>query len=252
MLFGMCADLLNAPLVAAAGFDYIEGSMTAVGQAGEDEFAKMEAAVRLAGIRVEGMNLMLPGTFRLTGPNADFSPAIEFLKTAFARAGRLGTKAVSFGASGARNLPEGWPVEKGLEQLAEFLSMAAPIANDNGVAIGVEALNPGEANILTSQAESASLARRVNLPNVGILADWYHMSLSGEGVRNIPAAGSLIVHCHIANPNGRRFPLPGDGADYTEFFAALKAAGYDARMSVEAAGTVEEYAQALSRLKEYA
>lgn len=250
MRFGMCADLMNAEAVAAAGFDYIEGNMSAVAEASEEDFARMEAAVGKTGLCVETMNVMLPGRFRLTGPDANPAPAAEFLQKAFARAGRLGVKAVSFGSSGARNLPEGWPAEKGLEQLAEFLRMAAPVAAENGVGIGVEALNTGESNIVTSLAEASSLARRVNLPNVGVLADWYHLYLNGERAAGIAGAGKLILHCHIANPEGRRFPLLGDGADYSAFFSELKKAGYDGRMSIEGNGVPEEYLLALKRLKE--
>ena len=46
---------------------------------------------------------------------------------------------------------------------------------------------------------------------------------------------------HIASGNGRRYPLPGDGESYGALFAALRAAGYNARMSIE--GKTENIAQ---------
>jgi sugar phosphate isomerase/epimerase len=62
-------------------------------------------------------------------------------------------------------------------------------------------------------------------------------------------AGGALLHCHIASPGARRYPLPGDGADYSAFFGALRSIGYAGRVSVEGSGTPEEYAATLQRLK---
>ena len=46
-------------------------------------------------------------------------------------------------------------------------------------------------------------------------------------------AGKDIAHLHIANSNGRYIYGPSEDA-YDAFFDALKKAGYQARVSVEA------------------
>lgn len=250
MRFGMCADLLNAPLVAEAGYDYVEGTMTQVAGASDGEFEKLAAAVARSGIRAEALCGMLPGSFRLTGPDADLAPVREYLERGFMRAERLGVKVQGFGSSGARNFPEGWPKGKALSQVDQFLRMAAQIAAKHGVYVAVEGLNGGECNIINTVSESGVLARLAGQFNVGVLADWYHMALEEEGKKGVYEERRLLLHCHIANPEGRLFPLPGDGADYSVFSSVLKTIGYRKRLSIEGTGEASEYAPALQRLRE--
>jgi sugar phosphate isomerase/epimerase len=252
MRFGICTDLLNAPAAAAAGFNYIEGAMTQVALAPGEEFEAIADAVARSGIKAEALNVMLPGSFRLTGPEVDLAPVREYLERGFARAERLGAAVQVFGSAGARNYPEGWLKDKAMGQLADFLSMAAPMAAKHGILIAVEPVNPGECNIINTVPEALALARLACMPNVGVLADWYHMAVQGECAQGMLAAGSALLHCHIANPCGRRFPLPGDGADFSAFFGALKEIGYPGRVSIEGSGEQYEYALSLKRLRECA
>jgi D-psicose/D-tagatose/L-ribulose 3-epimerase len=84
---------------------------------------------------------------------------------------------------------------------------------------------------------------------VGVLADWYHMAVQNEGIDGMVDAGNRLLHCHIANPAGRRFPMPGDGADFSPMFTALKKIGYDGCVSVEGNGDETEFSAACLRLK---
>jgi D-psicose/D-tagatose/L-ribulose 3-epimerase len=250
MRIGICTDLMNAPLAAQAGFDYAEGAMTQVAPASDGEFEKLLAAVERSGLKAEALNVMLPGTFRLTGPDADLKPVKEYLKKGFERAEKLGAKVQVFGSSGARNYPEGWPKGRALEQLAEFVRMAAPMAAAHGIRFAVEPLNPGECNIVNTVPEALVLMRLAGGFNVGVLADWYHMAVQDEGVEGVLEAGKNLLHCHIANPAGRRYPLAGDGADFSAFADALKRIGYEGRISVEGNGAPEEFAATLARMRE--
>lgn len=249
MKFGICADLLNAPQAAAAGFGYIEGAMTSVALAGDEAFGRMREALESSGIRAGALNVMLPGSFRLTGPDADLAPVLDYLEKGFERAALLGTRVQVFGSGTARNVPDGFPMPRAMEQLAEFLRLAAPIAAKHGIRIAVEPLNPGECNIVNTVEDALSLVRLAAVPEAGVLADWYHMAAQGEGTSGMLAARDRLLHCHIANPAGRRFPMPGDGADFAGFFSALKQIGYGAGISVEGSGSIEEYPQTLARLK---
>lgn len=252
MKTGMCTELMNAPLVAGAGFDYIESATSALALASEEDFRNMAEAVSRSGIAAEAFNVMLPGKFRLTGPDADLASVKEYLELGFRRMAELGAVIQVFGSGGARNVPDGWPMERAMEQLVKFLDMAAPIAIKHGISIAVEPLNPGECNIINTVEDARALAEMAGIPNVGVLADWYHMAKQQESPMGMLAAGNSLLHCHVANPVGRRFPLPADGADYSAFFGALRQTGYSGRVSVEAGGTMDEYPACLRRMRELA
>lgn len=249
MRFGMCADFSAAALVAEAGFDYLESGLAALGNLDQETFERARQLVAESGLRVEAFNSMLAPSQRLTGPEADHGAALSALAVAFPRAAALGARVVVFGSGGARQVPQGWPMEQALGQLADFLRLAGPLAASHGIALAVEPLRPAECNIIHTVAEGLALARTVAQSNVGVLADWYHMTDQAEGVAGMLEAVGMLLHCHIAAPGSRHYPMPGDGADYSAFFGALRHIGYAGRVSIEGGGSPEEYADALARLK---
>ena len=87
-----------------------------------------------------------------------------------------------------------------------------------------------------------------------MMVDYYHFAVENEDFSAVGKAGAFIRHAHAANPNGRVFPAPGDGADYRGFIHALRSAGYDGNLSVEAscADFERDAAAALTALKEAA
>ena len=155
------------------------------------------------------------------------------------------------GVCGSRNVPEGWPIEKANTQLVQFLKLAARYTEKHGIKIAIEPLNNKECNIINTVNEAIDLTDMVNLPNVGVLADWYYMCSDNEGVQGILAAKEKLLHCHIVKPDGRTYPLPGDGEDYSVFFNSLIKIGYSGRISVEANGDETDLEKCYLKLKEY-
>ncbi|MGI5898509.1 MAG: sugar phosphate isomerase/epimerase family protein [Christensenellales bacterium] len=233
MKFGICCGIESAALVKEMGYDYFECTFSGIGNMTDEEFEDFKNKVFELDFYPEAMNVMLPGKFRLTGDEADLAPVVPFLEKAFARAAQLKTAVVVFGSGGARNVPEGFDKAKAWDQLVEYLNIAGDIAAKNGVNIAIEPLRFGESNIVNLVAEGAYLAARVNKPSVRCLADYYHVAMNEESCEGIPAFGHRLEHCHIARKEGRAYPLPTDDQDYMPFFSALKAAGYDKRLSVE-------------------
>ena len=239
MKIGVCLSLreVAAGLPAAAksfGFDYIELPLSAAAALDEGDFAELLAAVERSGLPCEACNIMFPGTLRLTGPAVDFDQVHAYLELALGRAGRMGVKSAVFGSAGARNVPEGFPKEQAWLQLVEMLRAADPLAAQNGLALAIEPLNHTESNILNSGAEGFALARLVERPNIGLLLDYYHIWMDGEHPGIAVTARNVLRHAHFADPEARCYPVEMK-AHFRDFFDALKAAGYDSRVSIEAA-----------------
>lgn len=235
--------------VAVPHSDYVELPFGAVAAMDEPDFQALLAEAQRLHACIPAMNLFLPGTFRLTGPEADLQAPLGLVETGMRRAQQLGTRRVIFGSAGARGVPEGFCHEEAKRQLAAFLRLAGPIAQRYGVLLCIEPLGRGECNIINTVGEGYDLFADAAAPGTAVLADYYHMSCNHEDMSGIIRAGSHLHHCHIAYPEGRRYPLPEQGHDFTPFFEALRTIGYDECVSIE--GNTEDMAGDLPRSIEY-
>lgn len=236
--FSTYNPLADIDRLASWGFDYSEPAVTQTMELSDAEFAAALARARAAKTRVEAMNWFLPASLKVTGPAVDRDKVREYLSKSLARAESLGVKVVVFGSGGARSVPEGFPRDQAWRQLQDFLRDCGDliVRRGYGMVIGIEPLRRAETNIVNSIGEAWQLARETNHPKVRIIADFYHLAVENEDPAIILKAGSYIVHCHIANPNGGRV-FPKDEAEdsrYADFFRMLKGIGYDGRLSLEA------------------
>ncbi|PYR62523.1 MAG: hypothetical protein DMF91_06370 [Acidobacteria bacterium] len=103
-----------------------------------------------------------------------------------------------------------------------------------GITIAIEPLRREETNIINSAAEGLELVRAIDDPNFQLMVDFYHLASEKEDPEIVVRARAHIRHLHMANPQGRVFPLQWDEYDYAPFFANLRKIGYDKRISVEA------------------
>jgi len=247
MQFGMCIGLQTADSVQLshleevkkAGADYVELPLASLMALEESAF--QEAVVKPllnAGLPVYSLNVFMPGSLRLTGEQADHAAAIAYAKPALARAEALGVKRVVLGSGGARNVPGDFPLEKGLDQMREFLTLLGPVAESHGLQIVIEPLNRSESNIINTLTDAANLVREVDHPAIAALVDYYHMRLIDESNEGILKAGNLLQHTHLARPLGRSMPVYAAEEPYLAFFRALKSADYKGNLSLE--GSVPE------------
>ena len=219
--------------LAAAGFDYIELSLRDIADLPGADLEKLAARLAGAGLACEACNNFFPPTIRLTGPSADKSAILRYGDKALGAAARLGASVVVFGSSGARNVPQGFPLEAAWVQLRGLLSSLGPMAARHGITIAVEHLNRTESNIINSIAEGWLMTREVALPNVRVLADAYHLLHEKEDPKILAAIGPELAHVHVAQGEDRTFPA-GSGGALGEFFANIRASGYTGRCSIEA------------------
>ena len=250
--YGVCCGPEHWDTLRRLGYDYAEFGLAALSAM---DGAAYRAALRAlpADFRVEAVNGLLPGHIRLCDEQFDPQQCRDYLNAALERAAALGVQIAVFGSGGSRRYVEGYDRASADEQLLEFGRILGDRAAAFHMTAVVEPLRAAECNNLNTVAEAAAYARSVGSPSLCVLADLFHMAEGGEPMRNITEAGPLLRHCHIANPDGRRPPAPGDPYDYAPFFDALHAAGYNGRVSVE--GLFDDFeaeaAHALALLRKF-
>jgi D-psicose/D-tagatose/L-ribulose 3-epimerase len=235
VLVGYCVGLKGLETAKAAGFDYVELGVSEIAALSDADFDAALERVKQVGVPTPNANLFLPGSIRLTGPEAtDPEQQMAYVSKAFARLNRLGVKIVCFGSGGARRVPEGFPKEEAFKQLVVFGKRIAPEARKNGITVAIEPLRRQESNIINTAREGFELVKAVGDPNFELLIDFYHLASEKEDPAIILEARDHIRHLHMANPQGRVFPLDWGEFDYAPFFANLRQIGYAGRISIEA------------------
>jgi len=223
----------NAALFHELGYDYIELPLAQIMDLSEEDFSRMCGSIRTLGIPVEACNNFFPASIRLTGENANLHGTLEYVRRATDRAAKMGVKVIVLGSSDAKNIPEGFPYVRAKEQLISLLHGIQDIVAPLDITVTLEPINSKESNFILSAGEGLAVMEEAGYANVRLLVDFYHMRMENEGLEVLGRAGKNLRHVHIAAKTNRAFPRQGDGEDYAAFFAALKAAGYDARVSVE-------------------
>ena len=221
--------------MAELGYDYVELPNAQMMALDDAAFAALKERLRKANLPCETSNNLFPVNMRLTGPDVDMDAIQAYAERTFARDEELGIKICVFGSGPAKNVPEGFPMEEGFGQVVAICRMIAPIAAKHGITIVIEPLRRAECNLINSFADGVELAKAVDVENVKVLVDFYHMTVENEPVSNIARDGEVwLRHVHWANPTGRVCPKRLDEAAYAPFVEALRTAKYDARISCEA------------------
>lgn len=245
MRFGCCLNMVAAQpdktgiewieKLAEYGFDYVELPIAQMMELSDKDFELLKKRLLAAGIPCETGNNLFPTTMRLTGPDVNIETIRAYAEKTFFKEASLGVEYCVFGSGPAKNVPEGFPKEKGFSQVVGMLREIAGIARKNGIGIVIEPLRKEECNLINTFEEGVELAKAVNEENVKVLVDFYHLTEEREPVSHIVKDGrEFLRHVHIANPTGRVFPAIFTEADYGPFIEALHTAGYDARISCEA------------------
>ena len=232
MEFGICGSIAQAPAAKSGGWDYVEENVQALLRGQEPAWTPPAPAA----LPVPAANSMVPASLKIVGPDARHEPLIEYMGRMLPRAKQAGIGRIVFGSGAARMVPDGWDRQIAVSQIAAFLTSIAPIAQANDITLVIEPLQRGETNIINTVAEAMTYVRKIDHPNIRCLVDSYHMWLEGEPLEHVEDAMPWIEHVHVADKDGRVAPNESGKSDYKPFFAMLKRAGYDKRISVECAG----------------
>jgi hydroxypyruvate isomerase len=219
-------SLLERPAAAkAAGFDAVEFwwpfPTAAPSDAEVDRFVR---AIEDAGVQLTGLNLaagdMQAGDRGLAswpGRETEFRDSIDI---AAGIGKRLGTRVFNalYG-----NRAEGADPRDQDDLAVQNLARAAALLDGTVV---LEPLSGADRYPLRTAADALAVADRLNVPNVALLADLYHLTVNGDDVAAVIAEHTpRIGHVQIADAPGRH--EPGTGAiDLDAHLGALQAAGY--------------------------
>ena len=256
MLFGASTFIWESPFgddklhlarhVADLGFDTLEICI-------EDPARVSAPAVRRAA-EDAGVTISVCGAF---GPDRDVSHeepqrrrlGIDYLKVCIDLAAEVGAPNVigpMYSATGkTRLLPE--PEREQQRRWAtESLREAGEYAAERGVGLAIEPLNRFETDLVNTVEQGLDLCERIDLDNVGLLLDTFHMNIEEKSVPNaIRAAGRRLRHFHACeNDRG----APGSGhLEWDGVFSALADTGYDGLVVIESfTPEIQEIARAVS------
>ena len=252
MEYGCCLNMLSEgpdgiglehiDIFSNSGYDYVELPLAEMMALSEGAFAKLWADLQASQIPCRCCNNFFPKTMRLTGPDVDQAAIDRYVAQALRLADRLGSRTIVFGSGGAKHVPEGFPMEKGYEQVVRLLRRIDREAAGYGITIVIEPLRKAECNLINTFEEGCQLAGAVGGRHVKVLVDHYHLTEEQEPLSHLLKNGKKwLHHVHFANPEVRIFPRSADEDGYTAFFQTLRAIGYEGTVSIEA------YSQSVSK-----
>jgi D-psicose/D-tagatose/L-ribulose 3-epimerase len=217
----------------ATGYDGVEVPMF---EGTPDHYEKLGRRLQQIGLSCTGVGVM-------AGGNA-ISPDPQQREAALRHINWLSDCTAALGGSlvcGPLHQPLGefsgrGPTEDEISKCVDVHKSAAEYARSLGVSLSVEPLNRFECYFLNTMQQAASLVRRVDEPNYGYLFDTFHTNIEEDHpLELIGSTIGQINHVHISENNRG---VPGAGhIDFQSVFNALKRAGWDGWMTIEAFGS---------------
>ncbi len=235
MRIGVCSSHDRWGIVAAAGYDYVEGNFSKIAAASDEEFEEMKRLRAESGLDVEATNGFFPGDFVLYSKDnfEEIKKNVrEYCERGFARGSELGQKVAVIGSSKARNIRDDYTKEEAEEQFCEVLRICGEVGEKYGIVVTVEPLNASETNFIITFADGIDIAKKTAHPNVLAMIDLYHHAVNREPIETLDGTEGILVHTHIARSD-RNTPTLDDIAEIAPKIEYLKNTGYEGRMSLE-------------------
>jgi hydroxypyruvate isomerase len=237
ILFAELPVLQRASAARAAGFGGVEFWWPWEGMAPTDaEADAFVASIADAGVELVSLNFhtgdMAAGERGIVSHPSRVREFRENVAAAVEIAGRTGCTRLN--APYGLRVP-GVDVAEQDAVAIENLVFAAQAAEKAGAAVLVEAINsvdiPGFP--VDSSAKAMAVLAKTAAPNVGFLADLYHLAKMGEDVADVLGRyRESILHVQVADSPGRGAPGTGT-VDFEPLFARLAAQGYDGWVGLE-------------------
>jgi D-psicose/D-tagatose/L-ribulose 3-epimerase len=232
--------------IAEIGFDHVEVAI---------EQPRVLDLDRLGSLLAElGLTSSVAAAFSpdrdLTSPDSAVQQqGIRYIEHCVDVAATLGAAVVSgpmYAATGKTELLADDERQRVFELAAENIRTVGEYAAAKHTVLAIEPLNRFETDLVTTTARGIELCELVDLENVGLLLDTFHMNIEEKSIGDaIRAAGKHVKHVH-ASENDRGTPGTGH-VPWQEFRDGLAAIGYDDVVTIESfVPDIKELARAVS------
>ena len=218
----------------ATGYDGVEIPMF---EGAPAHYAHLGAHLRDLGLAATGIGVLPAGKSCVSPDPAERRAALDHIRWLIDCTAALGGDLAAGPFHQTLGVFSGTgPTGDEFKRCAEVHKQAAQYAASGGLKLSVEALNRFECYFLNTAAQAAALVRAVDEPNYGYLFDTFHFNIEENSLPDaIGTTAQAINHVHISE-NNRGAPGAGH-IDFASVFRALRAAGYDGWMTVEAFGS---------------
>jgi 5-keto-L-gluconate epimerase len=193
--------------------------------------------------KVQGLGLEVPsiGTgqsyfhenLSLADPGVNTQAAVRMrLREHIKFAARLGAAVVLGSIRGKLDTSSADARQAGYNIAIDAVRELAGFAASQNVTLTIEPINRYETNFLNTISEALEFIQAVGCPNIGVLADTFHMNIEERDMTDcLRIAGSLLWHVHFADSN--RF-APGMGhLNFQALTTVLTDIGYEGYVSAE-------------------
>jgi sugar phosphate isomerase/epimerase len=247
MKLGICTELfVNWPwekvcdLAASLGYRGIEVAPFTLADRIESITARQRGALRKSaesrGLEIIGLHwlLMKPPGLHITHPDAAIrGETARYFTELVGLCADLGGRVMVIGSPKQRSLLPGVDRDRAMGHAAEVFTSCLDLAANRGVTLAIEPLSKRETDFLNRAADAVELIERIGHPSFRLQLDVKAMSDEEKPIPQIiRESAKHLAHFHVNDPN---LLGPGMGeVSYGPVIAALRAAGYDGWLSVEA------------------
>lgn len=233
-------------VIRELGYDCAEATVGLIMGLSEEDCACLRGEYQAGRFRLDACNSFIPGHLPIVSDGETTAALYEYVDAAVARMASLGVRYVVFGSGRVRSIPEGTDPALAQAKIDAFIAKVDEACGKYGMTCVIEPLNRLETNWCNTVAEGAAVVRRLQLENVKLLADGYHMAKEEEPYSSLEENRDILLHCHVASVDRK---IPGGTAYEGGFLDTLKNIGYEGIVTVECGFT--DFAEEARRAAEY-
>ncbi len=170
----------------------------------------------------------------LTDAGESGKNAVVYLKDCVDFAEFLGAKIIIVVPSpvGRTVKPANLPMEELTVNCIANVREAAEYAKTKNIKFAIEAINRYETYFVNTLSKALDFVQKVNHPNVGLMADLFHMSIEERSIpQSLFMVRDHLLHVHVAD-NTREAAGLGS-TDFKEVLRTLKSIGYNGSLTME-------------------